>query len=154
MKTYRDILLESKEPISDEDLVPGFTFFVLSANGRSLSKYKITGQTELNVGTVLKVKHTVLGGDKFKQDVISKDHVLGRQGSLKVFRTRKQATAAFKRGGRMNEMTDAEAEVIVTFSDINGKKGKKSFKTRKSFDRWFSKNEGKVKIIDYLKDRD
>jgi hypothetical protein len=164
MKTYRDIIQESREPISELELKPGFTFFVLSANGRSMSKYKITGAQELNVGTVLKVKHTVLAGDKFKQDVISKDHVLGRQGSLKVFRTRKQAMDAFKRGGaRMTEAgytsramnpSESDAEVIVSYSDLNGRTGMKSFKTRKSFDKWFSKNEGKVRIIDYIKDRD
>jgi hypothetical protein len=202
MKSYRDILTENKQPISEEDLIAGFNFYVVSSNGRSLSRYRIVGGTELNIGSVLKVKHVVIAGDKFKQSVIAKDHVLGQQGNLKVFRTRKLAMIAFKRSGmNMNEekgdfidhrrgawyiydtnqniiggpfkreneakrefkrMTEAramnpsesDAEVIVSYTDIQGRTGMKSFKTRKSFDRWFSKNEGKVKIIDYIKDRD
>jgi hypothetical protein len=86
-----------EESVSEKDLVPGFTFFVLSANGQSLSRYKITGEKEMNVGTVLEVNHTVVAGDKFKQTFIAKDFVLGKKGSLQVFKNRKDANKAFKK---------------------------------------------------------
>ena len=94
MKTFKTFLIESE--ITKEDLVPGFTFFVVSKNGQSLSRYKVTGEKELNVGTVLEVKHTVVAGDKFKQDMIAKDHVLGAKGDLKVFKKKAAAMKAFK----------------------------------------------------------
>jgi hypothetical protein len=95
MQTFKTFINESSE-IAKEDLVPGFTFFVVSKDGRSLSKYKVTGEKELNVGTVLEVKHTVIAGDKFKQDVIAKDYVLGSKGELKVFKKKAAAMKAFK----------------------------------------------------------
>lgn len=89
--------LDEAKNVVVEDLVPGFIFFVLSANGQSLSRYKITGEKELNVGTVLEVKHTVIAGDKFEQTTIAKDFVLGKKGSLQVFKNRKKAMLAFKK---------------------------------------------------------
>jgi hypothetical protein len=117
MKTFQDILNENQEPVSDEDLKPGFQFFVVSKNGRSLSRFKITGQQEMNVGTVYKVKHAVLAGDKFKQDFIAKDYVLGRAGGLKVFRKRKPAMAAFKRASFSEKVRIVKPGEIAKDSD-------------------------------------
>jgi len=97
MKTFTDILIEAKGKIESDELVPGFTFFVLSKDGRSASKFKITGEVELNIGTVLNVKQTHIAGDKIIQDKISKDFVLGKKGNLQVFRTKKEVVSAFKR---------------------------------------------------------
>jgi hypothetical protein len=93
MKSFKKLM----ESVSGADLVPGFVFFVISKNGQTLSKYKITGEKELGVGTVLEVKHTILAGDKFdKQSVIAKDFVLGKKGSLQVFKKKAAAMKAFK----------------------------------------------------------
>ncbi len=98
MKTFYDILTEGQSELESEDLVPGTNFFVISADGRSLSRYKIKGETELNVGTVLDVNHAHVAGDKIKkQKQISKDFVLGRKGNLQVYKNRKDAVKAFKR---------------------------------------------------------
>lgn len=101
MKTFQDILEANQEPVTEDDLKPGFQFFVLSKGGRSLSRYKIIGEQEMNVGTVLKVKHAVIAGDKFKQNFIAKDFITGKHG-LTVFRNRKRAMLAFKRAGYAN----------------------------------------------------
>jgi hypothetical protein len=103
--------------VTEADLVPGFTFFVLSKNKKSLSSYKITGEKEMNVGTVLEVNHKVITGDKFKQKFISKDFVLGKKGSLQVFKDRKQATSAFKSG--LNE-SDSYIQNILKKAKKNG----------------------------------
>lgn len=66
----------------------------------------------------------------------------------------KTSIALFKESAALNEITDDEAEVIVTFEDTKGKKGRKAFKTRKAFDKWATKNEGKIKVKDFIKDRD
>ena len=99
MKTFKDILIEAKGKIGSDELVPGFSFFVLSKDGRTVSRFKITGEVELNVGAVLNVKQTHVSGDKDKQDKISKDFVLGKKGDIKVFRNKKEAVSAFKRAG-------------------------------------------------------
>jgi hypothetical protein len=103
VKTFRNILEAISEPVTEDDLKPGFQFFAVSANGRSLSRYKImSDEIEQSVGVVFKVRHVVIGGDKFKQNFIAKDFVSGAKGKLKVFRNRKQATLAFKRAGFAN----------------------------------------------------
>lgn len=91
--------IEESDKIEQSDLEPGSTFFALSKDGKSLSKFKVTGQKEFNVGPVLQVKHSVIAGDKFKQSVISKDFVLGTKGSLQIFKNRKDAMSAYKKGG-------------------------------------------------------
>ena len=96
MKTYRQILQEAKKGrIEKEELIPGFTFFIVSKNGASVSRYKIIDEMEINIGTVLNVKHAVIAGEKFKQDKIAKAFIT-KEG-LKVFRTRKEAISAFKK---------------------------------------------------------
>ena len=93
MKTFKELL----ESISEGDLVAGFQFFVISPNGRSLSRYKVIGEEEQAVGTVLEVKHTVVAGDKFEQKFIGKDFVLGTKSKgQQVFKKRAQANKAFK----------------------------------------------------------
>ncbi|RKX17754.1 MAG: hypothetical protein DRP51_10320, partial [Candidatus Zixiibacteriota bacterium] len=62
MKTFTDILIEAKGNVESDELVPGFTFFVLSKDGKTASKFKIIGEVELNVGAVLNVKQTHLAG--------------------------------------------------------------------------------------------
>ena len=101
-------------------------------------------------------KGTNATGDKImKMGKGIKDHYK-KEGSFSpdqakwIFNT---SNALFKESV-LNEITDAEAEVVFTYSDLQGKKHKKAFKTRKSFDRWATKNEAKIKIIDFLKDRD
>ena len=103
MKSFKQILIEAKGKIEREELVPGFSFFVLSKDGRTVSKFKITGEEELNVGPVLNVKQTHVSGDKVKQNKISKEFVLGTKGDLKVFRSKKEAVSAFKRAGLTRE---------------------------------------------------
>ncbi len=99
LKTFHDILTEGHSDLEKEDIEPGKTIFVISADGRSLSRYKIKGETELNVGTVLDVNHAHVAGDKIKkQKQISKDFVLGRKGNLKVYKNKKAAMKVFKRG--------------------------------------------------------
>ena len=46
---------------------------------------------------------------------------------------------------------DEDFEVIVIWSDIKEKKTKKKFKTRKAFDKWSTKNEGKGKVDEFIK---
>jgi hypothetical protein len=100
MQTFKNFVESGHYPatseITDADLKPGFTFFVISKNGQSLSKYKMTGEKEISVGTVLEVKHSVIAGDKFKQTQIAKDFVLGKKGDLKVFKKKAPAMKAFK----------------------------------------------------------
>ena len=48
-------------------------------------------------------------------------------------------------------MKSENFEVIIMYFDLKEKYHKKGFKSVKSFDRWFSKNEGKVRVHDYLK---
>ena len=99
MKTFIQILKEASSQISKEDLVPGFTFFILSKDKRSLSRFKVVDEIELNVGPTLNVKHSVIAGDKFKQDKIAKDFVLGKKGDLMVFKKQADAMSAFKMSG-------------------------------------------------------
>jgi hypothetical protein len=80
-----------------DELITGFTFFVLSSNGRSLSRYKIISEIELNLGNFLVVHHAVIAGDKFEQTMIAKDFVLGKKGSLRVFKKRPTAMKEFKK---------------------------------------------------------
>lgn len=112
MKTFTDILNEAKGQIESNELVPGFTFFVLSKNGQTVSRFKITGEVELNVGAVLNVKQGHVSGDKVPQDKISKDFVLGKKGDLQIFRSKKEAVSAFKRAG-LNEKIQKNDRVLV-----------------------------------------
>ena len=52
---------------------------------------------------------------------------------------------------RSKKNRDAACKVIIMYFDLKEKYHKKGFKSVKSFDRWFSKNEGKVRVHDYLK---
>lgn len=99
MKSFIQILNEAKGPISNEDLVPGFAFFVLSKDGRTVSRFKIIDEVELNVGPTLNVKQTHVAGDKVAQNKIAKEFVTGKKGELGVFRTKKEAISAFKKAG-------------------------------------------------------
>ena len=58
METFKN-LMESE--ITKDDLVPGFTFFVLSKDGRSVSRYKIIGEKES--------RQRYLAGKKLKNSV-------------------------------------------------------------------------------------
>lgn len=88
---------EGKSEISDGDLVPGFIFFVLSKDGKTVNRFKVVDEVELNVGPTLNVKQGHVAGDKIKQDKISKEFVTGKKGDLRVFKKRADALKAFKK---------------------------------------------------------
>lgn len=85
MKKFTEIL---NEKIDRSEFVDGFNFYMVNADG--VSRFKVTGKKELNIGEVALVKQTKVAGKPKKQDMVGL-----RIAADKALRSKKEAVRRY-----------------------------------------------------------